>query len=101
MCVGRLIFTYEKILICIAQIILVIIVLFTKLFYWHRSVILHLGAGLRYGSLRIFRPKQKISYKDIRYGSDDFSVIDHADNNLANGFLGFLVLAIILLLIAN
>lgn len=45
--------------------------------------------------------KTKISYKDIRYGSDDFSVIDHADNNLANGFLGFLVLAIILLLIAN
>ena len=45
--------------------------------------------------------KQKISYKDIRYGSDDFSVIDHADNNLSNGFLGFLVLAIILLLIAN
>ena len=51
----------KKILICIAKIILVIIVLFTKLFYWHRSVILHLGAGLRYGSLRIFRPKQKIS----------------------------------------
>ena len=88
----------KKILICIAKIILVIIVLFTKLFYLPRSVILHLGAGLRYGSLRIFRPKQKISYKD---GSDDFSVIDHADNNLSNGFLGFLVLAIILLLIAN
>lgn len=91
----------KKILICIAKIIFVIIVLFTKLFYLPRSVILHLGAGLRYGSLRIFRPKQKISYKDIRYGSDDFSVIDHADNNLSNGFLGFLVLAIILLLIAN
>lgn len=91
----------KKILICIAKIILVIIVLFTKLFYLPRSVILRLGAGLRYGSLRIFRPKQKISYKDIRYGSDDFSVIDHADNNLSNGFLGFLVLAIILLLIAN
>lgn len=44
----------KKILICIAKIILVIIVLFTKLFYLPRSVILHLGAGLRYGSLRIF-----------------------------------------------
>ena len=70
----------KKILICIAKIILVIIVLFTKLFYLPRSVILHLGAGLRYGSLRIFRPKQKISYKDIRYGSDDFSVIDFNDH---------------------
>ena len=34
----------KKILICIAKIILVIIVLFTKLFYLPRSVILHLGA---------------------------------------------------------
>lgn len=35
------------------------------------------------------------------YGSEDFSNIDHADNNLANGFLGFLVLAVILILIAK
>ena len=31
----------------------------------------------------------------------DFNDIDHADNNLANGFLGFLVLAVILILIAK
>ena len=66
---------------------------------WFGSAILHIGAGLRYGCLRLFRQGRKVSYKQIRYGSDDFSNIDHADNNLANGFLGFLVLAIILIVI--
>lgn len=65
---------------------------------WFISLIKHLGAGLRYGGLRLFRRGRKVSYRQIRYGSDDFSVIDHADNNLANGFLGFLVLAVITLL---
>ncbi len=32
---------------------------------------------------------------------EDFNDIDHADNNLANGFLGFLVLAVIIILIAK
>lgn len=68
---------------------------------WFGSVILHIGAGLRYGCLRLFRRGRKVSYKHIRYGSEDFNNIDHADNNLANGFLGFLVLAVILILIAK
>ncbi len=68
---------------------------------WFGSAILHIGAGLRYGGLRLFRRGQKVSYRQIRYGSDDFSVIDHADNNLANGFLGFIVLAVIQILIAK
>ena len=68
---------------------------------WFISAIKHIGAGLRYGCLRLFRRGQKVSYKQIRYGSDDFSDMDHADNNLANGFLGFLVLAVVLFLIAN
>lgn len=68
---------------------------------WLGSTILHFGAGLRYRWLRLFRRGQKVSYKHIRYGSEDFSNIDHADNNLANGFLGFLVLAVILILIAK
>ncbi len=68
---------------------------------WVISVIKHIGAGLRYGCLRIFRRGQKVSYRQIRYGSEDFNDIDHADNNLANGFLGFLVLAVILILIAK
>lgn len=68
---------------------------------WIGSVILHIGAGLRYGCMRLFRHGQKVSYKHIRYGSDEFSNIDHADNNLANGFIGFLVLAVILILIAK
>ena len=59
---------------------------------WFGSAILHIGAGLRYGCLRLFRRGRRVSYKQIRYGSDDFSNIDHADNNLANGFLGSLVL---------
>ena len=44
---------------------------------------------------------ESVSYRQIRYGSEDFNNIDHADNNLANGFLGFLVLAVILILIAK
>lgn len=65
------------------------------------SVIKHIGAGLRYGWLRLFRRGQKVLYRQIRYGSEDFNNIDHADNNLANGFLGFLVLAAILIIIAQ
>ncbi len=68
---------------------------------WFISVIKYIGAGMRYGCLRLFRRGQKVSYRQIRYGSDDFSVIDHADNNLANGFLGFIVFAEILILIAK
>lgn len=68
---------------------------------WFGSAVLHIGAGLRYGCLRLFRRRQKASYRQIRYGSEDFNNIDHADNNLANGFLGFLVLAVILILIAK
>ena len=68
---------------------------------WFGSVIRHIGAGLRYGCLWLFRSGQKVSYKHIRYGSEDFSNIDHADNNLANGFIGFLVLALILIIISR
>ena len=68
---------------------------------WFGSAVLHIGAGLRYGWLRLFRRGQKVSYRQIRYGSEDFKNIDYADNNLANGFLGFLVLAVIIVLIAK
>ena len=68
---------------------------------WFVSVILHIGAGLQYGCLRMFRRGKKVSYRQIRYGSEDFNDIDHADNNLANGFLGFLVIAVITVLIAK
>ena len=68
---------------------------------WFGSAIRHLGAGLRYGWLRMFRRGRKVSYRQIRYGSEDFNEIDHADNNLANGFLGFLVFAVILILITK
>lgn len=68
---------------------------------WFGSAIRHLGAGLRYGLVRVFRRGRKVSYRQIRYGSDDFNNIDHADNNLANGFLGILVLAVILILITK
>lgn len=68
---------------------------------WFGSAIRHIGAGLRYVCLWLFRHGQKVSYRQIRYGLEDFNDIDHADNNLANGFLGFLVLAVILILIAK
>lgn len=68
---------------------------------WIISAIKHIGAGLRYGCLRMLRRGQKVSYRQIRYGEEDFNDADHADNNLANGFLGFLVLAVILILIAK
>lgn len=66
---------------------------------WFGSAVLHIGAGIRYGCLWLFRRGHKVSYRQIRYGSEDFNNIDHADNNLANGFLGFLVLAVMLILI--
>lgn len=65
---------------------------------WFGSTILHIGAGLRYGFLRLFRRGQKVSYRHVCYGTEDFNNIDHADNNLANGFLGFLVIVIFLLM---
>ncbi len=68
---------------------------------WVISVIKHIGAGLRYGCLRMFRRGKKVSYRQIRYGSEDFNDIDYADNNLANGFFGFLVLAVILVIITK
>ena len=68
---------------------------------WFGSAILHIGAGLRYGCLRLFRRGKKVSYRQIRYGSEDFNDIEHADNNLANGFFGFFALAVILILIAK
>lgn len=68
---------------------------------WFISLIKHIGAELRYDCLLLFRREQKVSYRQIRYGSEDFNAIDHADNNLANGFLGFLVLAAILILITK
>ena len=68
---------------------------------WFGSAIFHIGAGLRYGCLRLLRRGRKVSYRQIRYGSEDFNNIDHADNNLANGFLGFLVLVLILILITQ
>lgn len=87
--------------IFIVKIIAAIAILFTGSYYWLRIVILHFGAGLRYGCLRMFRRGLKVSYRQIRYGSEDFNNIDHADNNLANGFLDFLVLALILILITK
>ncbi len=68
---------------------------------WVISVIKHIGAGLRYGYMRLFRRGQKVSYRQIRYGSEDFNDIDHADNNLANGFIGFIVIAVILVIITK
>ena len=77
--------------------------IFTEIFIrsWFGSAIRHIGAGLRYVCMRLFRRGQKVSYRQIRYGSEDFRDIDHADNNLVNGFLGFLVLAAILIIIAQ
>jgi len=68
---------------------------------WFISLIKHIGAGLRYGCLRLFWRGRKVSYRQIPYGSEDFRDIDHADNNLVNGFLGFLVFAVILFLITR
>lgn len=85
----------------IIKIFAVAVILSTSSYYWLRAAILHIGAGLRYGCLKAFRAGNKASYKQLRYGSADFSVIDHADNNLANGFFGILIVAVILLLIAN
>ncbi len=77
--------------------------IFTEIFIrsWFGSAIRHIGAGHRYVCMRLFRRGQNVSYRQIRYGSEDFRDIDHADNDFPNGFLGFLVLAVILILIAK
>ncbi len=61
--------------IFIVKIIAAIAILFTSSYYWLRTVILHFGAGLRYGCLWLFRRGQKVSYKHIRYGSENYSSI--------------------------
>lgn len=68
---------------------------------WSISLIKHIEAGGRYGSLWVFRCGQKVSYRQTRYAPEDFNDIDHADNNLVNRFFGFFVLAVILILIAK
>lgn len=41
---------------------------------WFISAIRHIGAGLRFGCLWMFRCGQKVSYRQIRYGSEDFNI---------------------------
>lgn len=56
---------------------------------WFGSAVLHIGAGLRYGCLRLFRRGKKVSYRQIRYGSEDFNNIDHATTTLPTDFSVF------------
>lgn len=53
---------------------------------WFVSVILHIGAGLRYGCLRMFRRGKKVSYRQIRYGSEDFKNITMPTTTLPTDF---------------
>lgn len=66
-----------------------------------RSMVFSMGAMVRYVYMRLFKHGQNVSYTHIRYGSESFTDLDHADNNLANGFWGFVILALIILLIAK
>lgn len=42
---------------------------------WIISAIKHIGAGLRYGCLQLFCRRQKVSYRQISYGSEDLSYL--------------------------
>ena len=55
----------DRVIFIFKIIIAAIVILFTSSYYWLRTVILHLGAGLWYGCLRLFRHGQKVSYKYI------------------------------------
>ena len=42
---------------------------------WIISAIKHIGAGLGHGCLQPFRRRQKVTYRQIRYGSEDLSYL--------------------------
>lgn len=56
----------------------------------------HIGAGMRYFFLRIICRRKDVSYKKL-YNSDKKDPLAYNDNAFANGCLGMIVIAILIL----
>ena len=60
----------------------------------------HLGAGMRYFFLRIICGRKDVSYKKL-CNSDKKDPLAYNDNAFANGCLGMVVIAILILLMVK
>ena len=60
----------------------------------------HLGAGMRYFFLRIICRRKDVSYKKL-YNSDKKDPLAYNDNAFANGCLGLVFIAILIILMVK
>lgn len=60
----------------------------------------HLGAGMRYFFLRIICRRKDVSYKELCNSNNKDSLV-YNDNAVANGCLGMVVIAILILLMVK
>lgn len=65
-----------------------------------KAIAVHLGAGIRYFFLRIICRRKDVSYKKL-CNSDKKDPIAYNDNALANGSLGMVVIAILIILMVK
>lgn len=68
---------------------------------WLGSAIRHVGAVVRYVCLKIFCCRRNVTYKNIRYGSDESDVTDCAGNDIVNSCLGFIVIVVVVIFIVK
>lgn len=65
-----------------------------------KSITRHLGAGIRYFFLRIICRRKDVSYNKLCDG-DKKDPLAYNDNALVNGYLGMVVIAILILLMVK
>lgn len=65
-----------------------------------KAIAVHLGAGIRYFFLRIICSRKDVSYKKL-CNSDKKDPVAYNDNALANGSLGMVVIAILIILMVK
>lgn len=65
-----------------------------------RAIAQHIGAWMRYIFLRIICRRKDVSYKKL-YNSDKKDPLAYNDNALANGCLGMVFIAILILLMVK
>ena len=65
-----------------------------------KSIARHIGAGMRYFFLRNICRRKDVSYKKL-CNSDKKDPLAYNDNALANGSLGMIVIAILIILMVK
>ena len=65
-----------------------------------KSIARHIGAGMRYFFLRNICRRKDVSYKNLCNG-DKKDPLAYNDNALANGSLGMVVIAILIILMVK